>query len=678
MSTPTIQDVGIGVVAQLEQFREDMAQIPGITAEEAKLMHKELVKAVKASEAASKAAKKAAEEAEGQLQGASRAAGEAAENTESFADRAGDAGSASGKLGQALGVLSPSMGEVGSTIADLADGFEVVGQLADGVEGGMLRVAAITGPLAATFAALTVAYSVNAREAERVAHIQEFQHEVAMSLQDSTRELEDSQIDLAVATGAMTDLQGKHARIDLLATRAVLDYAEALVEQKKQLHEASEATSLFLKFQRGAIAFVSAFGMAHRLAYGDFGEATRQAIARTTELVDSVTGQEQALRDARAELDQLAKAELEHQQLVKKNADHLHELTEAEARQTAASAGARDAERAAVEEKRRLAEAAAKAAAEIETQADAQRRLQAILASAEAPLLTEEERLLRARAEALVEFEAAAEASALTEVEIARARAQLLQAFDDQVAEHRESLAEAAARADMERLQKLDELQQDTISRFLEAGSSALRTASSAMASANDALRQSLEDNAASLTEAERAQIEARIRQNKKLGMAAFRANQASAVAQAAMTAIAMAQNAYNAALQLGPAGLVLAPIAAAAAGAVGAAQLLDIANTSPPKFHRGRAPDEIPATLTRTEGVLTGPAVSKVGGPQAVRDLNRGASAAPAPVVALVQLGHRVFDAAATDNLRAGGALQRAVTRAQRRARRRASSAGG
>ena len=79
---------------------------------------------------------------------------------------------------------------------------------------------------------------------------------------------------------------------------------------------------------------------------------------------------------------------------------------------------------------------------------------------------------------------------------------------------------------------------------------------------------------------------------------------------------------AFAAALQLGPPGLVLAPIAAGATAAYGAAQVAAIVAQPAPKFHAGLAPDEVPATLTR--GTSRAPlSVSLV--PVTVREPRRG-----------------------------------------------------
>lgn len=87
--------------------------------------------------------------------------------------------------------------------------------------------------------------------------------------------------------------------------------------------------------------------------------------------------------------------------------------------------------------------------------------------------------------------------------------------------------------------------------------------------------------------------------------MDAFRAKQAADASSVVMnTAVAISQG-YA---QMGP---IAGSISAAAMAIMGGVQLNAIRKEKPPKFHVGRQPDEIPATLTMNEGVANGRAMS-------------------------------------------------------------------
>ena len=101
----------------------------------------------------------------------------------------------------------------------------------------------------------------------------------------------------------------------------------------------------------------------------------------------------------------------------------------------------------------------------------------------------------------------------------------------------------------------------------------------------------------------------------------------------------------------------------AAATGVAAAIEIATIAGTQP-KFHRGYAPDEMSATVLRREAVLSTTATAAVGSDK-VRELNAGVTRGgvgydgPAPIV----VGHRVFDTLIKRELRSSGALSVALS---------------
>lgn len=100
----------------------------------------------------------------------------------------------------------------------------------------------------------------------------------------------------------------------------------------------------------------------------------------------------------------------------------------------------------------------------------------------------------------------------------------------------------------------------------------------------------------------------------------------------------------------------------AAATGVAAAIEIATIAGTQP-KFHRGYAPDEMSATVLRREAVLSTTATAAVGADK-VRELNAGVTRGggydgPAPIV----VGHRVFDTLIKRELRSSGALTVALS---------------
>ena len=106
------------VSANLAGLRSQLESIPGLTAEQARLMTAELNKSIKASE---RAAKAAAEASKRSMQQASAAASEAAAKVGNVGDKFGTVGSSAGKLAGALSLLGPALGDSARNVADLAD-----------------------------------------------------------------------------------------------------------------------------------------------------------------------------------------------------------------------------------------------------------------------------------------------------------------------------------------------------------------------------------------------------------------------------------------------------------------------------------------------------------------------------------------------------------------------------
>ena len=110
-------DVNLTVSAELGDLRRQLEQIPGITAEQARLMVAELDRGYKRAEKAAAAAAKATKASMKQAEEATKKAAEAGKDLgDSFGRMGGDAG----KLAGALDMLMPGLGSVGQGVADLA------------------------------------------------------------------------------------------------------------------------------------------------------------------------------------------------------------------------------------------------------------------------------------------------------------------------------------------------------------------------------------------------------------------------------------------------------------------------------------------------------------------------------------------------------------------------------
>lgn len=572
------QVIGMDLQLKLDGFREEMAKVPGITADGAKAMAAALNKSIKEAE---KAAKASAAATRAQAEAARRAA----ETTRSFGEAAGSAGAAAGKLGGALGAVSPAAGELARTVADAADMLEVASQ----------AFAAAPGPAAVAagaLAALGAAYQIASREAERVAAAATFAREQHEALVPSTRALEDAQLDLAVAMGQVSEAQAGQMRSAQAAQRAVIDFAASQAAQRAEINESIESA------QRWTDVLTTFIPAQYNLAY---------------QAADAVMGWSEAIEDGEGKLAALDKT-------AQKNAANVKASREA----TQLAAEAQELLNWANEDgqapARGLARATAEATAQNEAATASAQAYQAALQRMAGEQVRAEqtganafERLHQQRIDAVarvVEAEqAAVEAAlgneaALEEAYAASAAARL--AIDEAFESERDALLAQYAAQQEERAAAAHA---QTLARAQQQREALVGAAADMMGSLSELAAIRAQDT--SKKDAERARRQ-------------FRASKALAIAESLVNAGAASVRAFKD---------FPFPLSVAMAAAAGVSALANVARIRAiePSFHAGGmasdlAPDEVRTTrLTRGEGVLTARGVEAVGGADGVKRANAG-----------------------------------------------------
>jgi hypothetical protein len=164
----------------------------------------------------------------------------------------------------------------------------------------------------------------------------------------------------------------------------------------------------------------------------------------------------------------------------------------------------------------------------------------------------------------------------------------------------------------------------------------------------------------ANYTKAQKEQLVKRIAEQRAHAKEAFAIAKAARLAEATITTAMAVINAYNSGVALPIGGAVLGPAMAIAAGVTGAVQIAAIA-AEQPSFHSGKSPDEMNATILKSEAVLNSTASAAMGRHQ-IEAMNNGMTQArgqgPAPVV----IGHRVFEAGLKRSLDSAGVLREAL----------------
>jgi len=643
-------DVNLTVSADIGDLRRQLENIPGITAEQARLMVAELDRGYKRAE---KAAASAAKATRASMKQAEEATKRAAEAGKELGDRFGNVGSGAGKLAGALDMLAPGLGSVGQGIADLAD----VGEVAAGSLGGLagpalvgLAAAAVTlGPVLMNLQAEMAAEA----EAARVMGTANAYARSELELQRVAA------LDLAVATGQMTDAQRTEADIRAQSAQRLGTYLDTLTDTVEKTREAE------MPYAHLAQSFGEMQGKLNKLnpslwlLNGIMGDSLPTAGELAKKFTDyiGVTGKLEAAEKnaaaahtvatdaAKKTRDSQIKAAGAKRQHIAATKDLRAELKKSAADKEAEAAVAqlqKDASDLQAEVERIMAE-------EFDRTATKAQKLELRLLSlqeATASLAAEGVDIDTSRAQAILSGQKAA----------AEAEARMKAAEDEKKAREAQLAADIAFYAQRA---EIANGAADVVSAYSQYKLDQQVTAYEDAVAAQEALGKNA-------TEGEKKRAAEETQEKRRQAMIAFAIDKAAKLAQA-LTAVALAT--INA-LATPPAPNYIAAGLAAAGGAV---QVATIAATRP-SFHSGGmadfAPDEASAIVRRGEAVLS-PAGRAAIGDDTIRAANAGMGTGGTIVVQQVYR-HRVFDSFVQDNLRTRGPLSRALGAGARAGQRR------
>jgi len=611
-----LADINLTVSASLANLEAQLASVQGMTADTAKLIVKDLQASIKAAEKASKDSAAATKRAMEQTAAASKKAADAAGDV---GDKIGKFGANAGKVAGVLDMVVPGLGGVARGAADIADGFEIAAL-------GGTRLLAILGPVAAAVAVGAAAYQYLASELEAVNQKNEEAAKIASATLDRTRDITRLTRELAdetaLATGATTDEE--------LAVRNRTEAIEAAYREQLQYLETQRASAAAANRGRG-------LNTAEAQTYRDLSAQVEALQAKQADQISTAEGLIRA-RYAGQRADERAAA--------------------AAAAKADADRAAADAARAAEQAEREKERAQATYTRTVIDYAEAMRSLTADQRSS----VSEEERILAAGQQRLRQLDELAQRTeylALTNAEAeaaqtaaAEARVQIEQDVAEQIAAVREKArqdeaAKATEAREAEAAAALENAQ--LIAQGIGSVGQGLDALATSSADSLGRLQQQLADQSEMLTASEKAALQERVAAQRNAAIQAFEVAKAAKLAEAIInTAAAVTASLPN-------------PIAAAVAGAAGAAQVATIA-AQQPAFHAGgivgAPPDEVNARLVRGEGVLSRSGVNAIGGEQAVRAANAGIPQTPQPMVIVQQYRHRVYNDFIRQNLRMGSPL--------------------
>jgi hypothetical protein len=635
-----VADVNLTVSADIGDLRRQLESIPGITAEQARLMVAELDRGYKRAEKAAASAAKATRAAMKQAEEATRKASEAGKE---LGDRFGSVGSGAGKLAGALDMLAPGLGSVGQGIADLAD----VGEVAAGSLGGLATPALVA--LAA--AAVTLGPVLMHLSAEMDAEA-EAARVMGTANAYARQELELQRVaalDLAVATGAITDAERAEADIRAQSGQRLGEYLDTLTKTTAETLAAENQTAAIAE-TIGDLATAAMGGVGPLLLIAEAMGAQVPTVSDLTRKLTDYMGLTGKVATAEKNA---AAATIVATEAAKKSRDAQLGAAAAKAQHAAATKNLRTELKASAADKEADA-----AAAQLQREAtDLNAEVERIMAEELARTSSEAEKL-QYRLVALME---ATESLSQQGAEIDTSRAQEVLAKQVAAAE------EAARVKSAEDAKKAQEAQLQADIAFYAKRAEIATGAADVVAAYSqyklDQQVQGYEDALAAqdalgkkATEAEKQRAAEEVAEKRKQAMIAFLIDKAAKLAQA-LTATALAT--INA-LSMPPAPNYIAAGLAAAGGAV---QVATIA-AARPSFHSGGmadfSPDEASAVIRRGEAVLS-PQGRRALGDDTIRAANAGMGSGQTIMVQQVYR-HRVFDSFVSDNLRTRGPLARAL----------------
>jgi hypothetical protein len=515
------------------------------------------------------------------------------------------AAKAMGPLGGVLAKISPAAGSASAAIAGMTSAAE--GFMAAGMGPAVAAMAVLLGGAALAWEG----YNADANEAAAISLEVKAAHD---ALEPSLRAARLAEIDLAVATGQITEEAGRLEREGIASIEAFSAATKTASARIKEISAGTGSWNRTIGDLGESLRGTPLFGLGMEI--DAFTTSTAEADAETAALMGTIqTAHDTIKRTTKAERE-LAKVTGSHAAAAKAAKNDLAALN------------------AEMERADRAAEANAKGYNEAITS------LQSMEDTSKRAMATDMDRLALDRDAALEKSKALAkEASKYGTSVSARETIDAQHRATDIAAEAEYQAAvgalQAKAAADRDAREKQEMAQRLSNQQAIGA----------AFISLGD-----------SLVAATSKQHDTTTAKGRRAALAQFAVQKGVMLAQATIAGALAVSNAL--ASEVGP---PITYVLAGVAGAMAAVEIGTIAATQP-SFHRGYAPDETQARVLKRESVLTTTATAAVGSSN-VAALNAGVTtgggySGPAPIV----VGHRVFNDLVKRELRSTGALSTAL----------------
>lgn len=654
--------VELSVDANLSGLRQQLESIPGLTAEQARLMTAELNKSIKASERAAKAAADASKRA---MSSAAEQASEAASKVTGLNDKFGKVGQSASKLSGVLNMVGPGFGEAASQVTAFADSGEVLAPVLEGVGAVALPVVGVLALFAAGLAPI----------GELILEEQKRAEETAIALEKyeaATKAADEANTKFATSLAGVNDYIRITTGLETMAAQSARKRGEALraeadatIASTQEQITRAEAVLAARKAEQEAIT-------THIL----LGKSTEEERARLAALGPEIEAINAAQTQRRARLVEVNASTEDSIEFMRLEAEAIDQVARNDKKRAAS-----------IDAKKRAEEKDAAAIKAITDEIDAylkidaewQRSLEQGRVAAEAQAQAITDKTVKAIETYSAKLSSLVPSQPLSDVE----QLQLLIA-DLDLAMQRAPTEELGMRFKAmsdEAVLALEALQTKTEEAFTVEKAAAFFSSVQSYANelysnlqqvsdffteqANSKVEEAVVARkrlGKDATEEERRQAKERVEDAKEAARKAFEVNKALQIAQIVVnTAAAVAQ-----ALASSPP--PFNALAAAGAAAAGAVQLATVQSTEP-KFHKGGLigqPDEQTAIVRRGEAVLN-PMGRSLLGDDTIRAANAGMGSGSGGHAVQVVYKHKSFDYFVRDHLRTNATLPRALNAGRR-----------
>lgn len=625
------KSIEISYKANLKDLVSKLKTLPNVTGAEAKKMVSELDRQLKQAERAAKKSADAQKKAAKAAADAARRGGQSfrsmANNAETAKEKIGEVGEQAGDVDRGFSAIGLALRTVNPELAAAADGLADASAVTEGLALSFKSLNPLVVAAGLAIGAATLAFTQYHKEAEKAKKLTLEMREANKAMtetlkgqrenfQDVLQKLQNVEDQLAHTTGATSDFD---FAMQEAAKSAAAQFDVNIQAQKEIIAQRESDLALVNRLRDGQMLMTDAekerlktLQLQIPLANKDveLGKDRGETIVALRPIFDAITAN---LKSQNQALEKITGAQAQAVELAQMAVEFEHEQTAAKERQVSADQEQVKLAQEKLAEAEKLKALDESAVNDAIKTFEAQKELEAALTKLRE---TDHEAQVRQINERFQEDKKRLEMLALMTADDSTAKAAIAE-----LEVQRENALHELKLENRDKIKEIDQqIAQETFEDVKDITSNLETVYRNVFMHQKNVVaeRRKEREEFDQLSKAEQE----RIREQEKIMMAFFRAEQALSLADIAMST---SEAIMSAQAKFVP-GTPQAIAAAALAVSMGATQAAKVASTRPPRLHMGgMAPDEMGATILTGEAVLDRSTVRRIGGEQGVKKLQKG-----------------------------------------------------